>query len=82
MSNVHVVPFGDRLTPQQLIAEALADADDAEIVVISFLGKDGDIRTSWSTGSLLKRLGLLDFCKLRMMDIATDETDRVGDEAG
>ncbi len=77
MSKVRVVAFGDNLTPRQAVITALESKymEGAEIAVVVFLGEDDSINTCWSSGSLLKRLGLLDFAKRRMIDLSIEDDD-------
>lgn len=75
MNNLKTAAFGGKRTPQQSLIGAMEDDRfaDAKIAVVVFLDADDGINTCWSDGSLLKRIGLLEFAKRRMIDLSIEE---------
>lgn len=75
MSKVRTIAFGGKRTPEQALIGAMEDElfEGAKIAVVVFLDKDEGINTCWSDGSLLKRIGLLEFAKRRMIDISIEQ---------
>lgn len=66
--------FGDRHTPQQVLIDALEQADDMQVVVIVYLDKEDFIHSGWSDGSSLKRIGMLETVKSSILE-SQDEPD-------
>ena len=58
MSNVKTGIFGDGHNVNQALLAALEHADDAKAVVIAMIDKDDLIRVGFSTGCLVRHLGL------------------------
>ncbi len=71
--NISVAAFGGNRTPRQALLNVLDLADDAKIAVVVILDKDDGVNTAWSDGSLLKRIGMLEFAKMRMMELACED---------
>ena len=72
-SNVQVAHFAGKRTPSQSVLDALGGLNDAKIAVLVFLDKDEQINTSWSDGSLLNRVGMLEFAKIRMIELSHED---------
>jgi len=51
--------FGGKLTPHQVLAEALGKSDEIGICVVVYCTKDDLIHTSWSDSDPLLRIGLM-----------------------
>ena len=73
MSNLKTAQFGTKQTPQQTLIDALENGSKAKIAIVVYLDESYYIHTSWSDGSLLKRLGMLEIAKLKMLDCAKEE---------
>lgn len=67
-AKIHVARFGGERTPKQAVVDILDKLDDAELAVVVILDKDGGIYTSWSDGCTVKKMGMLEFAKIRIMD--------------
>jgi len=65
--NIKTAAFGDKRTPTQVLISAQQDAENYDCVVVVVLDKDGYVDSAWSDGSALKRMGMLDVAKVRMM---------------
>ena len=74
-TNIRTAAFGNKHTPKQLLLDALNHADDMKICVVVQLDKDDYVLTSWSDGSSLKRMGMMQIAALRMMDATQEEYD-------
>ncbi len=68
MSSVTTIAFGNKHTPHQTLIDAMSHIDGVQTVIVVMLDEDDYVVTSWSDGSMLKRLGMLDMAKLRMID--------------
>jgi len=75
VSGVHTAAFGGKRTPKHTIISALEDAEDAQLAIVVLLDKDGYVMSAWSDGSCLKRLGLLEIAKQRMVDTLREDGD-------
>jgi len=73
MNNLKTAQFGNKHAPEQTLIDALSVIEGTKIAVVVFLDKDDYVCTSWSDGSLLKRLGMMDIAKIRMMETAEEE---------
>ena len=73
MSSVTTIAFGNKHTPHQTLIDATAKIDGVQTVVVVMLDADDYVVTSWSDGSMLKRLGMLDIAKLRMIDAGQED---------
>ena len=74
MKNIRTGAFGNKHTPKQLLLDALNHADDMQVCVVVHLDKDDYVLTSWSDGSSLKRMGMMQVAALQMLN-ATQEKE-------
>jgi len=74
--NISVAAFGGNRTPEQAILDVTDLADDAQLAVVVILGKDDLIHTSWSDGSLIARIGMLEIAKKHMITRAYEGENR------
>lgn len=72
-AKIHVARFGGERTPKQAVVDMLDKLDDAELAVVVVLDKDGGIYTSWSDGPAIQQMGMLEFAKIRIMDVAIEK---------
>lgn len=70
--NVETFSFGGKHTPEQTLISALNNDDDKQCVVIVYLDRDGYVKTVWSDGSMLGRIGMLDVAKTQMLEAAQE----------
>lgn len=68
-NNLETAQFGDKHTPDQTLIDAMNNLGDAKMVVVVVLDDEDYVRTSWSDGSLLKRMGMMDMAKTRMFQV-------------
>lgn len=78
MSNVEVATFGAKRTPQQVLIDALNDAESYTDLVFVALDDKGDVVTGWAMGKVTTHLGLLAWAQQRIVAIQTRVED--GDE--
>jgi len=70
--NIRTAAFGNKHTPKQVLLDALNQSDDMKVCVVVHLDKDDYVITSWSDGSSLKRMGMMQAAALRMLDAAQE----------
>lgn len=63
MGSVQAKDFGGKLNPKQILIESLNDADKMDVVIVVYMDKDDYILMSTSSGSGLKKIGMLDMAK-------------------
>ncbi len=73
--SIKVVDFGGKLTPEQLLLRCMEHASRAKILCVVMLDEDDYILTGASDGSALKKLGLLDVFKDRLMETMDDNDE-------
>lgn len=73
MTNIRIAAFGNKHAPKQILLEALNIVDDMKCCVVVQLDKDDFVVTSWSNGSMLARMGMMQVAALRMLDAAQDD---------
>lgn len=66
--SVETAPFGGKLGAHQLVTSLIDEIKESQIAIVVFLDKDDFVETYWSDGSSLKRLGMLDMAKRRIME--------------
>lgn len=57
--------FGEDLTPEQILLDALSQRPDAVVLVVR---KGTKVGAAWSDGSKLEYLGMLEFGKSQIME--------------
>lgn len=50
--------FGGRVSAPALLANALAESEQFELVVIATVDKEGNVGIGWTSGSMLRTIGL------------------------
>ena len=71
--SISTAAFGGKHTPKQVLLDALEKTEDCQCLVVVYLDSNDYVMTSWSDGSMLQRMGMMDVAKLRMFDAAQDE---------
>jgi hypothetical protein len=64
--------FGEKVSPAQLLIDAMQHMEGAHMLVLVFIDKDDIICTAWSDGRVTERCGILDVAKARMIDSAKE----------
>jgi len=75
MSKVSTAAFGGKHTPRQVLIDALNHTDRFKCCVVVCLDDEDYVHTSWSDGSSLKRMGMMEVAKLRMFNAADEQDD-------
>ncbi len=70
---VKVVDFGGKLTPDQLLLRCMERSSTAKIVCVIMLTDDDYILTGASDGSALKKLGMIDYFKDKLLKSMDDD---------
>jgi len=73
MGELKTAAFGNRHTPRQLLIDALEKVEKAKMAVLIYVDENDYIISGWSDGSLLKRIGMLDVAKLRMIESGSED---------
>jgi len=73
MSNLETAQFGNKHAPEQTLIDVLSNIDGAKVVVVVMLDKDDYVQTSWSDGSMLMRIGMMDVAKIRMLEAGQED---------
>ena len=71
--SIKVVDFGGKLTPDQLLLRCMEKSSTAKIVCVVMLGDDNYIMTGASDGSCLKKLGMIDVFRDRLIKSMDDD---------
>lgn len=71
--SIKVVDFGGKLTPDQLLLRCMEKSSTAKIVCVVMLDADDYILTGASDGSALKKLGMIDVFKDRLVRSMDDD---------
>ncbi len=75
MAKIATAAFGGKHTPRQVLLDALEDADTFKCCVLVCVDDEDYVNAGWSDGSMLKRMGMMDVAKLRMLDAAQEDED-------
>lgn len=70
---IKVVDFGGKLTPDQLLLRCMEKSSTAKIVCVVMLGEDDYVMTGASDGSCLKKIGMLEMFKDRLVRSMDEE---------
>lgn len=70
---IETVAFGGRHTPTQVLIDALNNAETFKCCVVVYLDDEDYVQTTWSDGSMLMRIGMMDVAKLRMLDASEEQ---------
>ena len=73
MSKVAIADFGGKLTAKQLLIGSIEEADDWTEAVIISIDKDDLIITNWTSGSALKKVGMLELASDAIKGSMKDE---------
>ena len=65
--SIKVGDFGGKMTPDQLLLKCMEKSSTAKIVCVVMLGADNHIMTGASDGSCLKKLGMLELFRDRLI---------------
>lgn len=70
---IEVVDFGGKLTPEQLLLRCMEKASTTKILCVIMLGEDDYIMTGASEGSCLKKIGMIEMFKDRLVRSMDDD---------
>lgn len=76
-SNIESGNFGGAISPAQIIADVLQHSEDIQCVVVVSLTKDDKIKTCWSDGSSLMRIGMLETAKDDIRETMSEDDDSI-----
>ncbi len=72
--SVETAAFGSKKSAKQVLIDAIQHSDDAQGLIIVMKDKDGYINSSWSDGSGLERIGLLQVAIARQIANMMDDS--------
>lgn len=73
MADIHTAQFGDTITPQQIIADAMDYAPSSKFVMFVFVDDEGEVRRSFSHSTHLNRIGALQVAVAQEIEAMRDK---------